>query len=159
MTDHKKRIEPVLSNRPSGNEQSNGSAPESFSPQQNESVPIRWAVVLIIVLLSLLVSNQVWERVQEYRAQKMIEQWAADAEQALLEAQQEIEFSRQQAQAQQAARQQQQREARASSSRGKWLAKNCADWRRANDELPTRTTAEEVRRHCAIYESYLETGR
>ena len=148
-----------MSDRSSGDEGSTHSSSENTNSEQNESLPIRWSIVFIIVLLSVLISNQVWERVQDYRVQKAIEQWAADAEQALLEAQQELEFSRQQAQAQQAARQQQQREARANSSRGKWLAKNCADWRRANDELPTRTTAEEVRRHCAIYERYLETGR
>ena len=148
-----------MSDRSSDDEKPNHLSSENARSEQNENLPIRWSIVFMIVLLSVLVSNQVWERVQDYRAQKAIEHWSDEAERALLEAQRELESARIRTQAEQAAKQQQLRQARADSSRGKWLAKNCTDWRRANDELHTRTTAEEMRRHCAIYERYLATGR
>ena len=50
------------------------------------------------------------------------------------------------------------REERANTNQGKWLAKNCSDWRRAYDDLGAPTAEREMRRHCRIYEEYLDTG-
>jgi hypothetical protein len=50
------------------------------------------------------------------------------------------------------------REQRANTNQGKWLAKNCSDWRRAYDDLGAPTAQREMRRHCHIYEEYLDTG-
>jgi t-SNARE complex subunit (syntaxin) len=50
------------------------------------------------------------------------------------------------------------RKQRASTNDGKWLAKNCSDWRRSYNQLKAATAEREMKRHCEIYERYLETG-
>ncbi|MEM7054326.1 MAG: hypothetical protein AAF446_07220, partial [Pseudomonadota bacterium] len=69
----------MLNNRPDGEEYSNDSPSENAASEQANSLTFRRLNVLIVVLLSLLVGNQVWERIQEYRTQKAIEQWADQA--------------------------------------------------------------------------------
>ena len=50
------------------------------------------------------------------------------------------------------------REQRANTNQGKWLAKNCSEWRRAHEDIGGPTAEVEMRRHCALYDKYLETG-
>lgn len=50
------------------------------------------------------------------------------------------------------------REERANTNQSKWLARNCSDWRRAHEDIGGPTAEREMKRHCKIYERYLETG-
>ncbi len=60
--------------------------------------------------------------------------------------------------AQQRERTEQQRRARLATTEGGWLAKNCADWTRAWNELNAETAAQEMNKHCGRLERYLQTG-
>jgi len=51
------------------------------------------------------------------------------------------------------------RQARASDPFGVKLARECEDWKRMAQQLPSPTAASESERSCLRYGRYLETGR
>jgi hypothetical protein len=96
----------------------------------------------------VFVVDRAWVHYQQYQAgkavQNIVDQAQADLEAAGRANQASIE---------------RQRQARAQSSQGQWLAKNCQDWRRAAEDKRLQTAQEEMRRHCQAYERYLDTGQ
>ena len=44
------------------------------------------------------------------------------------------------------------------SATGRTLARQCGEWRRAHRENATEATRQGVARHCARYDSYIDTG-
>ncbi|MCA1779009.1 MAG: hypothetical protein LC637_06410 [Xanthomonadaceae bacterium] len=62
------------------------------------------------------------------------------------------------AQKQQHERIEQQRRTRRATTEGGWLAKNCADWTRAWEEMKAPTAEREMNKHCGRLERYLQTG-
>ena len=92
-----------------------------------------------------------YQRYAQYRAAQALNEMVADLEKTTQAA---AEQSRREAER----RHQALREQRANTNQGKWLAKNCSDWRRAYEDLGAPTTEREMKRHCRLYEEYLATG-
>lgn len=146
----RKRIEPVL-----GESSERQASPEplvlepSRDSRWSELPPvIRLASLAIVVACSIFVADWVYQRYVEYRAalalKAIVEQAGAGV--AAMDRQAE-------------ARQAYQRQARASSAQGRWMHRNCEDWRRSYGDRRLPTAREEMRRHCQAYERYLETGQ
>ncbi len=105
------------------------------------------ALAAVVLACLIFVSDRVYERYQEYRIMQEL-QAVADG----------IEQSVEEMAARERARVAQVRRNRVASSQGRWLEKNCADWRRHYENDPQPTARSEMRRHCQIYENYLTTG-
>ncbi|GAB4172719.1 MAG: hypothetical protein Kow0020_07770 [Wenzhouxiangellaceae bacterium] len=50
------------------------------------------------------------------------------------------------------------RQQRMTTTEGRWLGKNCADWTEAWNQTKAPTARDEMRKHCRLYEQYLATG-
>jgi hypothetical protein len=148
MTDHFSRKEPTLSDP-----QDSGGTPVSFyddpEPESNSSMHPMAKLALLAVILACLafVADRGYQRYQECRLMQELQALADGFEQSMQNLNEE-----------QRARQVQIRRNREASSDGRWLAKNCADWRRAYQNNPQPTSRSEMRHHCQIYERYLSTG-
>ncbi|WP_376694245.1 hypothetical protein [Wenzhouxiangella sp. EGI_FJ10409] len=127
------------------------------------------AIIAVSIVCGLFIADWLYERYTEYRAVQMLEQMAKGFEQSARAASQSLQESTQRSMDQlrassERARQEAERrrlalrEQRADTNQGKWLAKNCSDWRRAYEDLGAPTAQQEMRRHCQIYETYLDTG-
>lgn len=141
----KLRIEPGLSESPQLRR-----APEKVERSGWRAMsPIGIVVSIAFVFACMVfVVDRAWVHYQQYQAgkaaQNFIDQAQAELEAAGRANQASIE---------------RQRQARAQSSQGQWLAKNCQDWRRAAEDNRLPTAQEEMRRHCQAYQRYLDTGQ
>ncbi len=146
----RKRIEPVL-----GELVERQPPPESLVSERNRDsgwselpAVIKLASIAIVLACAIFIADRGYHRYQELRATQeamaFIEQKEA-----------ELAAMGRQVQAQQS----QQREARASSTQGRWMHRNCQDWRRSFGDSRLPTAQEEMVRHCRAYERYLETGQ
>jgi hypothetical protein len=142
------RKEPTLSDTPQFRHEP-GPVYNGLEPETQASMhPLAKLALLAVVLACLaFVADRAWQRYQEYRLLQEIHAIAEGFEQSM----------RNMAD-QERARVVQQRRNRAASRDGRWLGKNCADWRRAYQDNPLPTTRTEMQRHCQIYERYLATG-
>ncbi len=148
MTDRFSRKEPTLSDP-----QDSAGTPVSLyddpAPESNSAMHPMAKLALLAIMMACLVfiADRGYQRYQEYRLMQELQVLADGFEQSM-----------QQLSEEQRARQEQIRRNREASSDGRWLAKNCADWRRAYQNNPQPTSRSEMRRHCQIYEGYLSTG-
>ena len=148
MTDHLSRKEPRFSDLQDSAE---APVPANDDPEpEPESAmhPMAKLALLAIILACLaFVADRGYQRYQEYRLMQEL--------QALVDG---FEQSIQNLNEDQRAQQEQIRRNRAASSDGRWLAKNCEDWRLAHQNNPQPTSRTEMRHHCQTYERYLATG-
>ena len=92
-------------------------------------------------------------------AERIIDRYhQRQALQVLTEQLELVEESFEQMSEEQAARVREQRRQRAGTTTGQWLAKNCADWTRSYDDMPTETGRAEKQKHCTAYRRYLASG-
>jgi hypothetical protein len=117
-------------------------------PWERIEPTIRLAAFAVLFVCAVLLIEWGTDKFSEYRAVQ-----AANAAVA------ELEAANRARAAEAERRQRALRERRADTNQGKWLAKNCSDWRRTYDDLGAPTAQREMRRHCRIYQHYLDTGR
>lgn len=157
------RKEPVFSDSNRRRQQDHDDLFDSRLPPKDELDPrIRVAIISVSIVCGLFIADWLYERYTEYRAVQMLEQMAKAATQSLQESTQrsmdQLRESSERARQEAEHRRLALRDQRAETNRGKWLAKNCSDWRRAYEDLEAPTAEREMKRHCEIYEKYLQTG-
>ena len=125
--------------------------PEPHQAREKLSTGLDPAVKLALFAASLLalviVGDKLLDRYIQYRAM-----------QALTQELERFENTMASISADQTARIRAQRRQRADTTTGKWLAKNCIDWRRSYESMPTETAQTEMRTHCSAYERFLSSG-
>ena len=159
MSDRDRRIEPTFELEPldpptSPRSETFGAEPRRVEPEFNDRGPhfsVRLTLFAITTACLVFIIDIGLDRAIEYRTTRQIQQEA----QALLD---EMEQSAANEQARQELQIQRQRAARAQTTPGKWLAKNCSDWTRAWNQLKAPTAEIERKKHCGRYETYLATG-
>ena len=138
-------------------------------PKDNLDPRLRLAAIAVIVVCALIVVDWVYQRYTEYRAAQALNEMVTGLEETTeaatkaLQRQARENAAQRQAAAEQSRREVERRrlalrEQRASTNQGKWLAKNCSDWRRAYEDLGAPTAEREMKRNCRLFEEYLETG-
>ena len=127
-------------------------APPWVSSEKTRKVDstVKIAMISLTMLALVLIGDTLLDRYNEYRAKQQIAQELENLQATLQSSMQSINE-------QSADRVRAQRQQRANSTTGKWLAKNCADWRRSYESRPTETAQSEMQAHCRIYENYLST--
>lgn len=149
MSKRRQRIEPVLGRSLDDPDRQPTERP-AFAPERPVP-PSPWArlVMLSVVLACVIfIADRALVHYKEYR-------YAREVGTLLQSFQDEADNSRRRAEVQH----QNQRRMRAASNQGKWLARNCEDWRRSHQQQPLPTSEAEMARHCRIYRQYLDTGR
>jgi hypothetical protein len=158
MSDPEGRKEPVFSEPHDGDERFRSDPFDSRLPPRDRDPRLRLAAFAVVFVCSVIFIEWGVQKYLEYRAIQamnaaLVELEAsskASAERArLLEARAREEAER---------RRLALREQRANTNQGKWLAKTCSDWRRAHEDIGGPTAEREMRRHCRVYEEYLDTG-
>lgn len=132
---------------------------DSRLPSQDKLDPrLRLAALAVLFICSIFFIEWGIQKYYEYRANQALKEMMAGMEESIEASAAELramtERNRQEAENRRLAL----REQRASTNQGKWLAKNCSDWRRTYDDLKAATAEREMQRHCRLYERYLETG-
>lgn len=159
MSDPGGRKEPVFSEPDDGEERFQSDPFDSRLPARDRLDPgLRLAAFAVVFVCSVIFIEWGVQKYLEYRAIQAM--YAAIAE---LEAYSKASAERArllEARTREAAERRRLalREQRASTNQGKWLAMNCADWRRAHGDIGGPTAEREMRRHCRLYEEYLDTG-
>jgi hypothetical protein len=121
-------------------------------PPKDELDPrLRVAGIAVTLVCGLLIADWVYQRYAAYRAVQALKEMVTDLQESSSAA---AEQSRQEAERTRLAL----REQRANTNQGKRLAKNCSDWRRAHQDIGGPTTEREMKRHCRLYEEYLDKG-
>lgn len=143
---------------------------DSRLPPKDELDPrLRVAAIAVTLVCALFIADWAYQRYAEYRAvqalKEMVSGFKASTQAATRSLQRQARESAAQRQAaaernriETERRRSDQREQRASTNQGKWLAKNCSDWRRAHQDIGGPTAEREMTRHCRLYEEYLDTG-
>ncbi|NEZ04283.1 hypothetical protein G4Y73_09015 [Wenzhouxiangella sp. XN201] len=128
------------------------------SPREELDPRIRLAAFAVVFICSVFFIEWGIQKYHEYRANQAMKEMMADLEKSVQASAAQLrattERNRREAERKHLAL----REQRANTSQGKWLAKNCADWRRAHESLQAPTAEAEMKRHCDLYEKYLSTG-
>jgi len=142
------RKEPVFSDSDRHQNHDHDELIESrLPPRDNLDLRLRLAAIAVLFVCSVFLIDWGIQKYREYQAVQMIKGAVESLERAGEAAQREAERRRLAL-----------RDQRAKTNQGEWLAKNCSDWRRAYDDLGAPTAEREMRRHCRIYEQYLDTG-
>ena len=108
---------------------------------------VRFALYAVGALCLFILTERLVDRYHQRQALQVLTEQLEFAEENL-----------EQISAEQAARVRATRARRARSTTGQWLAKNCSDWTRSYEDMPTETGRTEMRTHCAAYERYLSSG-
>ncbi|MEX2498264.1 MAG: hypothetical protein WD397_05245 [Wenzhouxiangellaceae bacterium] len=165
------RIESIFEqDEESDRHQDDDPAPFDLEPEPASIHPaIQFAAIAVVVACLFFVGDRLYTRYQERQAIKALEQALEDLgaymNDGLEQAGAAMEQISQQARVRNAAAAEHQREridqqhrARMATTEGGWLAKNCADWTRAWEEMKAPTAEREMNKHCGQLERYLETG-
>ena len=134
--------------------ESESPAPPPWVQQEKSSQTdpfVKIAMIALTALALVLIGDKLLDRYIQYRATQELVQ-------GLENFQADMESTMQSINEQSAERTRAQRQQRANSTTGKWLAKNCADWRRSYETRPTETAQSEMQTHCRIYQNYLANG-
>jgi hypothetical protein len=143
---------------------------DSRLPPKDELDPrLRVAAIAVTLVCALFIADWAYQRYAEYRAVQALNEMVADLEETTQAATRSLQRQARESAAQrQAAAERTRREAdrrrlalreqRGNTTQGKWLAKNCSDWRQAHQDIGGPTAEREMKRHCRLYEEYLETG-
>ena len=161
MASHRERKEPVFleqetrsspGKHPQGYaEPADASSDSPALPENNNNLIFKVAAVALILACGLYMADRLYQRYLEQQALReinsMVEGWIDQAN-AMNE-----QMSRE-------ARERQRRlmQQRANSREGRWLGRNCYDWRQTHAQMPGPTSQTEMKRHCDLYERYLQTG-
>lgn len=129
-----------------------------LTPQDKLDPRLRLAAFAVLFIRLVLFIEWGIQKYHEYRANQALKEMMAGMERSIQASTAELramtERNRQEAERRRLAL----REKRASTNQGKWLAKNCSDWRRTYNDLKAATAEREMKRHCRLYEKYLDTG-
>lgn len=148
MSKYRRRIEPTFSSTSKVEEDSSPAISNKEPDSEDRPHPsLKLAALAIVVACAVYIGDSALDSYREYQAMQFLNAQTKKF-------QNEMESAQRIARA----RLQQQRQARADTRTGKWLSKNCADWRRSHSVNPLPTSAAEMKRHCAAYERYLDTG-
>lgn len=170
MRDQESKQEPFFSDSENTKQSDHDPLFDSRQPPRDELDPrLRLAAIGIATVCALFVVDWGYDRYVEYRARQALNEMLMGlqetTEAATRSLQQEARASAKRRQAlAEVNRQETERRRlalrvqRASTNQGKWLSKNCSDWRRAYKDLKAPTAKAEMKRHCDSYEKYLETG-
>jgi hypothetical protein len=145
------RREPFISDGRAGGQDHDELFDSRLPPKDELDPRLRVAAIAVTLVCGLFVADWVYQRYAEYRAAQTLKEMVTDLQESTSAA---AEQSRREAERTRLAL----REQRASTNQGKWLAKNCSDWRRAYENLGVPTAEREMKHHCGLYEEYLATG-
>lgn len=125
---------------------------DSRLPRRDKLDPrLRLAAIAVVIACTIFVADRFYQRYMERQAvEELNEMFTGFADTA--------EAEMRQARAESERRMATLRKQRANTNQGKWLAKNCSDWRRTYEDLGSATAEREMKKHCRIYEKYLNTG-
>lgn len=170
MTRRSIRREPISSDFDRHNHHDHDELFDSRLPPKDELDPrVRVAIIAMSIAVGLFIGDWLFQRYTEHRTVQVLEEVAKGFEESAKVATRSLQESTQRSMdhlraTNERARQEAERRRlalrnqRASTNQGKWLAKNCSDWRRAHTDIGGPTAEAEMGRHCALYERYLDTG-
>jgi len=159
MSRNNSRKEPVFSDSGQQRQRDHDDLSDSRLPPPDGLDPrLRLAAFAVVFVCSVIFIEWAVQKYFDYRAVQVVRA-------ALTEFEESTKASAEQAKAMEArARREAERrrlalrEQRANTNQGKWLAKNCSDWRQAHQDIGGPTAEREMTRHCRLYEEYLDTG-
>ena len=128
---------------------------------QRGDTSVNYLLLLLVILIGVaggnLIADWVTAQINAYRTEKTPIQpksGRAGATQAQEPAGTKIPFAGDLIRGQQ----EQARDQRRRDRDGVRLSQNCEEWRRMNAQLNSETTGAEMKRHCGIYERYVQDG-
>jgi hypothetical protein len=145
------RREPFISDGREGGQAHDELFDSRLPPKDERDTRLHIAAIAVTLVCGLFVADWVYQRYAEYRAAQTLKEMVTDLQESTSAA---AEQSRREAERTRLAL----REQRANTNQGKRLAKNCSDWRRAHQDIGGPTTEREMKRHCRLYEEYLDKG-
>jgi hypothetical protein len=143
------RKEPVFDPERAPSKPAEDDVPFPIQDTRNAPLPpaVRFTLYAVSALCLFVLVERIHDRYQAHRAMQYLNEQIEAFGDSLDQMSEE-----------QAARVRATREQRARTTTGKWLAKNCADWTRSYEDMPTATGRAEMRTHCAAHERYLASG-
>jgi len=170
MQNDSNRIESVFGESEASDRHQAGPPPFDPEPEPASLHPaVQFAAIAVVVACLFFVGERIYVHYQARQAVKALEreleslgtymtESLEQAGAAMEQANRESRARTAAAQRQQQERIEQQRRARMATTEGGWLAKNCADWTRAWNQMKAATARREMNKHCGRLERYLATG-
>ena len=170
MKQRDNRIEPIFEEDDESGRHQAGPPPFDLEPEPASIHPaIQFAAIAVVLACLFFVGERLYIHYQARQAVKVLEREleslgtymnenVKQAGAAMEEMNQQAKARAAAAQKQQQERIVQQRRTRMATTEGGWLAKNCADWTRAWNQMKAPTAEREMNKHCGRLERYLETG-
>jgi biopolymer transport protein ExbB/TolQ len=116
------------------------------------------AVVIVGVVIGNLISNWITTKVAANDVERAVAELSKSAAEGTSRARDAAITQAQKAANALAPLQDEAREQRRRDRDGVRLAQSCEEWRRANAQLKSDTTKTEMRKHCDIYDRYIQHG-
>ena len=115
-------------------------------------------VIIVGVMIGNLISNWITSKVAAIGVEKAVAELSESAAKETARARDAAITQAQKAANALAPLQDEAREQRRKDKEGLRLAQSCEEWKRANAQLKTDTTKTEMRKHCDIYDRYVQHG-